>query len=115
MSYTSFSYSDLELSEDADSIIAAVTVTNTGSRHGTETVQLYMQDVTASLVRPVKELKQYAKVTLPAGKSAFVELRLYKSEMGFWNNAGEYVLEPGLFRIFVGGNSRDCLMKEIRL
>ena len=83
MSYTDFTYSNLELSEDVDSIIATVTVTNTGSRSGTETVQLYMQDVTVSLVRPVKKLKQYAKLLIPAGETVSVSLVVPKAEMGF--------------------------------
>lgn len=115
LSYTSFAYSNLSVTEAAEAVTATVTVSNTGNREGTETVQLYIQDVTASLVRPVKELKQYAKVTIPAGESCQVSLRLGKRDMGFYNNNGNYIQEDGLFRIYVGGNSRDCLCGELHV
>ena len=86
---------------------------NTGAREGTETVQLYLQDVTASLVRPVKELKDYMKVTLRAGEEKTVRFRLPKADMGFYDNSGKYLLEDGLFKIFAGGSSRDCMEAEI--
>ena len=115
LSYTTFSYSDLTVKEETDCLEISVKVANTGDREGTETVQLYMQDVTASLVRPVKELKDYARVTLSAGAEETVCFRLPKQDMGFYNNDAEYVLEDGLFRIYAGGNSRDCLEAEIRI
>ena len=115
LSYTTFSYSDLNVKEAADCLEVSVKVANTGDREGAETVQLYMQDVTASLVRPVKELKDYRKITLPAGDEETVCFRLPKQDMGFFNNDAEYVLEDGLFRIYAGGNSRDCLEAEIRV
>ena len=115
LSYTTFSYSDLTVKEEKDFLVICVKVSNTGEREGAETVQLYMQDVTASLVRPVKELKDYRKITLPAGAEETVCFRLPKQDMGFFNNDAEYVLEDGLFRIYAGGNSRDCLETEIRV
>ena len=115
LSYTTFSYSDLTVKEEKDFLEICVKVSNTGEREGAETVQLYMQDVTASLVRPVKELKDYRKITLPAGDEETVCFRLPKQDMGFFNNDAEYVLEDGLFRIYAGGNSRDCLETEIRV
>ena len=115
LSYTTFSYSDLNVEEDKDSLKISVKVANTGEREGTETVQLYMQDVTASLVRPVKELKDYRKITLAAGAQEMVSFSLPKQDMGFFNNDAEYVFEDGLFRIYAGGDSRDCLEAEIRV
>jgi len=115
LSYTTFEYSDLSVKEQGDSIVAAVTLKNTGSVKATEVVQLYMQDVTASIVRPVKELKGFKKVTLSEGQRTKVEIELKKEEMGYFNNQEEYVLEDGLFRIYVGGNSSDCLCEEIAL
>ena len=112
LSYTTFEYSNLKLDETDDKIIATVQLKNTGIREGTEVVQLYMQDVAASLVRPVKELKGYERVTLAAGQSKEVNLILRKCDMGFYNNDGKYVLESGLYRIYVGGNSQDVMMKE---
>lgn len=115
LSYTTFAYSDLKVQEDQEALHVSVQVQNTGGRKGTEVVQLYMQDVTAGLVRPVKELKGFRRIELEAGESAAVSLELKKQDMGFYDNQGKYVLEDGLFRLYVGGNSRDCLCAEIRL
>lgn len=115
LSYTTFAYDELEVEEQDEELKITVSVKNTGERTGTETVQLYMQDVTASLVRPVKELRDFAKVELASGEEKRVELTLKKAEMGFYNNQGQYVKEDGLFRIYVGGNSKECLCKEIRI
>ncbi len=115
LNYTTFGYSDLNVSQTDESLEITVKVANTGSREGIEIVQLYLQDVTASLVRPVKELKDYAKVTLKAGEKKTVRFSLPKQDMGFYDNDAQYVLEDGLFRIYAGGNSRDCLKEEIRV
>ncbi len=115
LSYTSFAYDDLCVEETADALEISVKLKNSGDREGTEVVQLYMQDVTASLVRPVKELKDYCRVALAAGEEKKISFALPKREMGFYDNNGQYRLESGLFRIYVGGGSRDCLMQEIRL
>ena len=115
LSYTEFKYSDLEVSDGGDALMIHVCVENAGKVSGTETVQLYMQDVTATLVRPVKELKGFAKVSLEPGQKACVELTLKKSQMGFYDDDMNYRLEDGKFNIYVGGNSRDCLKQEIRV
>jgi len=115
LSYTSYEYGDLTVSEESESLRIRVKVTNTGAAAGRETVQLYMQDVTASLVRPVKELKACRKVALDAGQSQEVEFLLPKKDMGFYNNEGSYCLEDGLFRIYAGGSSEDCLMQEVNV
>jgi beta-glucosidase len=112
LSYTDFSYSDLGITDSGDALEIRVSVQNTGACKGRETVQLYMQDVTASLVCPVRELKDFAKVELDANETKQVEFCLKKQDMGFYDNQGKYVCEDGLFRIYVGGNSRDCLMQE---
>lgn len=115
LSYTTFSYDSLEVQETEDSLETMVTVKNTGKRAGTEIVQLYMQDVAASLVRPVKELKGFRRVELEAGEEKIVKISLRKEDMGFFDNRGCYVKEDGKFRIYVGGNSRDCLCKELHI
>lgn len=109
LSYTTFEYSDLRVKELADVLEVSVHLKNTGEYDGTEIVQLYMRDVTASLVRPVKELKGFKRVPLCAGESAEVKFMLDKKNMGFYDNEGEYILENGRFNLYVGGNSRDCL------
>ncbi|WP_289053167.1 beta-glucosidase BglX [Carboxylicivirga marina] len=113
LTYTSFDYSNLLLSDttmnDAGNIKMNVTLTNTGSRKGTEIVQLYLQDQTASLTRPVKELKDYQKVTLLANESRVIEFNIKASQLTFYNNDNKKVLEPGVFNVFVGGNSLHVL------
>ncbi len=113
LSYTTFEYHDLQVKDCGDKFEVRVSLKNTGDCKATETVQMYLQDVTASLVRPVKELKGFQKVTLSAGQRTKVMLELDKTQMGFYNNAEEYVREDGLFRIYVGGSSKDCLCEEI--
>ena len=115
LSYTEFSYSDLEVKDMGNALEVSVQVTNTGHVEGTETVQLYMQDVTASIVRPVKELRGFTKVTLEPGQSVQVKLILMKEKMGFYDDDMSYRLEDGKFNIYAGGNSRDCLKKEIQV
>ena len=115
LSYTTYEYSDLKVAETEDSLEVSVKVSNTGERGGRETVQFYMQDVTATLVRPVKELKAFRKVELEAGETKTAAFTLPKKEMGFYDNDGVYRLEDGLFRIYAGGSSKDCLMEEVRI
>ena len=115
LSYTTYSYDNLSVAVGEDELTVEVDVTNTGDRAGVETVQLYMQDVTARIVRPVKELKGYAKVELKPGQTERVTLTLGKQDMGFYVDSGEYVLEDGLFRIYVGGSSAQCLKEEIEV
>jgi len=115
LSYTTFEYSDFVIDETEDELHIIVRISNTGDRAGRETVQLYTQDPAASLVRSVKELKRFRKVELEPGDQEEVTFTLLKTELGFYDNEGIYQLEDGMFRIYVGGNSRDCLMKEIFL
>ena len=113
LSYTEFEYRDLGIDEKDDRLDVSVTLKNIGSVRGTEVAQLYIRDVAASLVRPVKELKGYKRITLNPGEEKKVSFSLKKQDMGFYDNNGKYILEDGLFRIFVGGNSMDTLMREI--
>ena len=115
LSYTEFAFSDLNMKETDSTLEVSVYLENTGSREGTEVVQLYMRDVTASIVRPVKELKDFRRVELKPGEKKEVVFTLAKENMGFYNNEGEYCLEDGEFRIYAGGNSRDCLEAAVTL
>ncbi len=115
LSYTGFAYSDLSVTETETALTVSCTLTNTGARTGTETAQLYMQDVCASIVRPVKELKGFQKVTLAASSCKTLRFTLSKSEMGFYDDEGVYRLEDGEFRIYVGLNSRDCQATNLRV
>ena len=117
LSYTTFAYGDLHLSSTSmnagGKVKASVTVTNTGSREAAEVVQLYIRDIFASVVRPVKELKGFERITLKAGESRKVEFEITPDLLKFYNSSLDFVLEPGDFDIMVGGNSRD--VKTVRL
>jgi beta-glucosidase len=78
---------------------------NTGKVAGTEIAQLYVQDCVGSVVRPVKELKRFARVELAAGETKTVTFELPVEELAFWNIDMEYVVEPGDFRLWVAGDS----------
>lgn len=113
LSYSQFLYSELNVEDKGDELLVSVAVMNRGDYAGTETVQLYIQDVTASIVRPVKELKNFAKVGINPGEEKKVKMVLKKEDMGFYNNDKQYLKEDGLFRIYVGHSSVDCLMAEV--
>ncbi len=86
---------------------ATVTVTNTSTVAGEETVQLYISDPVASITRAVKELKGFQKVKLNGGESKEVTFTITSKDLSFYNNDLKYVWEPGEFIISIGGNSRD--------
>ena len=115
LSYTTFEYNDLCIEQKPDCLEISAMLKNTGNVTGTEVVQLYMQDVTASLVRPVKELKGYQRITLNPDEEVKVVFSLKKQDMGFYDNNGKYLLENGIFRIFIGGNAVETLMQEINV
>lgn len=111
LSYTTFKYGPLQL--DATSMTAdgqikvTVPVTNTGSRDADEVVQLYLHDVAASIARPVKELKDFARISLRADETRNVTFTITADKLKFYNSELQYVCEPGEFQIMVGPNSRD--------
>ncbi len=108
LSYTSFAYSNLIINDsDPASIKVTAIVKNTGKAEGEEVAQLYIRDKTASVVRPVKELKGFRKFSLKAGESMEVEFILTDAELGFFDNNGKFVVEPGDFDIMVGTNSQE--------
>ncbi|SNT34551.1 beta-glucosidase [Ekhidna lutea] len=115
LSYTSFNYENFKVSKEEESISISVDVTNSGDMDGEEVVQLYIQDVAASLVRPIKELKGFEKVWFAAGETKAIKFMLSKDELSFYNEMGELVFEPGEFRISVGSNSRDLNTQSITL
>ena len=115
LSYTSFSYQNLRAAQTEDAVEICAEVRNEGDRAGVETVQLYTRDVTASIVRPVKELKAFQKVALEPGECCSVSFRLEKDKLGFFLEDGSYTLEDGLFRFYLGGSSADCLAAELEI
>ncbi|MBR4977844.1 MAG: glycoside hydrolase family 3 C-terminal domain-containing protein, partial [Bacteroidales bacterium] len=117
LSYTSFEYSEPVLSASEMSlngtVTASVTVTNTGAVDGSEIVQLYIHDIYATSTRPVKELRAFRKVHIPAGESVTVDFELSADDLSYYNHSLEWVCEPGDFEIMTGPNSRD--LKSVTL
>lgn len=119
LSYTSFKYSNLELSKAActrnDAVTASVDVTNTGNREGMEIVQLYVNDVVSSVISPVKQLKGFDKVLLKAGETKTVQIHLPISELAIVDENEHDVVEPGEFEIMVGPDSRNEVLLKMSL
>ena len=109
LGYTTFDYTDLRLSSTqlalGESLEATVTITNTGDREGTEVVQLYTRDLVGSRTRPVKELKDFTRVTLQAGESREVSFALHTDQLAFHGPDMKLATEPGAFHLWVGGSS----------
>jgi len=105
LSYTSFSVSNVVVpAQMTDTLAVTATVTNTGARAGDEVVQLYIHDRVASRTRPVRELKGFARVSLAPGASKRVTLTLKRDDLRFWGD-GDWVIEPGLFDLWVATSS----------
>ena len=119
LSYTNFSFSDIKLSSntltDGKSITATVKLTNNGKYDGKEVVQLYTRDLVGSITRPVKELKGFQKISLKAGESKDVTFTITEEDLKFYNSNLKFVAEPGDFKLFIGGNSRDVKETSFKL
>ena len=113
LSYASFKYENLRLSSTSitknQSVKAAVDVENTGKRVADEIVQLYIEDEVASIARPVEELKGFRRVTLRPGEKQAVEFVITPDDLSFYDRSMQKIVEPGGFKVFVGGNSVDVL------
>lgn len=111
LSYTQFQYSDIRLTKNQyranDKIEVIITLTNTGNYDGEEVVQLYIRDVAASVVRPVKELKGFQKVFLKKGEAKEVRFLLTADDLRFYNDRLQFIYEPGEFKLYIGGSSND--------
>lgn len=113
LSYTAFEYRDLRVEVDRSGLRARVIVANTGQREGEEVVQLYLRDNVATISRPVKELKAFRRVAIPAGGEMEVELAVPRQAMGFFDGEGRLHLEPGTFTVWVGPNSDEGLQAQV--
>ena len=92
-----------------------VDVTNTGKVRGDEVVQLYIRDEVSSVTRPVKELRGFRRITLNPGETKTVEFTLGSDELSFLNRDMHRVVEPGTFKIMVGGNSVDVTTAKLEV
>jgi beta-glucosidase len=115
-SYTTFEVAKLRLSSSAvprnGSLQASVTVTNTGRRKGDEVVQLYLHDPVATISQPVRRLRGFERVTLDPGQTRTVTFTLDKSDFGFYDNRGTFVVEPGQIDVYAGNSSSADMMRS---
>jgi beta-glucosidase len=116
LSYTTFEVSNLRLSSSTvsknRSLEASVTVTNTGRRKGDEVVQLYLHDPVATISQPVRRLRGFERVTLAPGQARTVTFTLDKSDFGFYDNRGKFVVEPGQIDVYAGNSSSTDLTQS---
>jgi beta-glucosidase len=117
LSYTTFSYSDLQVNateiKETDRVVVTVKVKNTGRLAGQEVTQLYIHEQRSKVVRPEKELKAFAKVALQPAEEAVVSFELEKRDFAYYDvSTHEWIVNPGKFEILVGGSSRDLPLKQ---
>ncbi|TWC47813.1 beta-glucosidase [Pseudomonas sp. SJZ080] len=119
LSYTDFSLTDMALSSTTlnktGKLDASVTVKNTGKRDGETVVQLYIQDVTGSMIRPLKELKNFQKIMLKAGEQKVVHFTITEDDLKFFNAQLKYAAEPGKFNVQIGLDSQDVTQQSFEL
>ncbi|UVM49224.1 MULTISPECIES: beta-glucosidase BglX [unclassified Pseudomonas] len=119
LSYTQFSLTDMALSSTTlnktGKLDASVVVKNTGKRDGETVVQLYIQDVTGSMIRPVKELKNFQKVMVKAGEQKVVHFTITEDDLKFYNAQLKYAAEPGKFNVQIGLDSQDVTQQSFEL
>ncbi|MGF6198437.1 beta-glucosidase BglX [Pseudomonas sp. B1(2018)] len=119
LSYTEFSLSDMALSSTTlnktGKLDASVTVKNTGKRDGETVVQLYIQDVAGSMIRPIKELKNFQKVMIKAGEQKVVHFTITEDDLKFYNTQLKYAAEPGKFNVQIGLDSEDVTQQSFEL
>lgn len=116
LSYTNFKYSNLQLSKNKmkpnEKIDVTLNIANTGKFDGEEVVQLYLHDRVGSIVRPVKELKDFAKIKLKSGESRTIKFIIDKEKLSFYNQKLKWVAETGDFDLMIGSSSEDIRLKD---
>jgi beta-glucosidase len=119
LSYTTFNYGDVKISNNTlkpgQKITVTTTVTNSGSVAGEEVVQLYIRDLVGTSTRPVKELKGFQKISLQPGETKTVSFSISEDMLRFYNSQLKFVSEAGDFKAFVGTNSRDVKEVDFKL
>jgi len=119
LGYSKFEYSEIRLSKKqfkpGEKIEAVVTVRNAGEYDGEEVVQLYIRDITGSVVRPVKELKGFQKIMLKKGEAKEIRFSIGTDDLRFYNDKLQYIYEPGEFKMFIGGSSADVKETNFQL
>lgn len=120
LSYTTFNYENLTVKEidsssESPRIKVSVDITNSGTLEGREVAQLYIRDLFASITRPVKELKGFELISLKPGETTTVNFELNTETLGFYDNDGQWTIEPGEFEVFVGGSSDSTITSSFEL
>ncbi|MGL4293213.1 MAG: beta-glucosidase BglX [Bacteroidales bacterium] len=119
LSYTTFAYGDVKLSagsmDEKGTITASVDVTNTGTKDGSEVIQLYIRDIVGTSTRPVMELKGFEKRMIKAGETINVSFEITPELLKYYNYELQYLAEPGDFTVMIGGNSRDVKSAQFTL
>ena len=115
LSYTTYEYNGFKLAKKEiaanETIDATVKITNTGDRDGVEIVQLYIRDRFSSATRPVKELKDFARVSLKAGETKEITFTITPEKLAFYDRNMQWTVEPGECIVMVGATSAvECLM-----
>lgn len=113
LSYSSVHYKNFHVIKENDSVFAEITVQNCSNLETLETVQLYIHDCAACVVRPIKELKGFRQICLKAGESKTVCFPITKDMLKFYNKDLAYVFEPGEFDIMIGKNSREVTSQRV--
>ena len=115
LSYTSFAYSNLKISPGEhglrDDVTVSVDVQNTGSREGTEVVQLYTRDLVSSVTTYEKNLRGFQRVLLKPGETKTISFTLTPADLSLWDRNMKFVVEPGMFRVMIGASSEDIKLK----
>ena len=119
LSYTTFEIANVRLGQKrirgGRSTHALADITNTGTRAGSEVVQMYIRDLVSSVTRPVKELKGFKRVSLEPGETQTVTFDITPQSLAFYNVDMHEVVEPGDFEIMIGNSSRNCDLKRVIL
>ncbi len=117
LSYTTFNYSNLKITKPIirlnEETTVTVDVTNTGKVQGDEVAQMYLRDEVSSVTRPVKELKDFARISLNPGETKRVTFKITPEKLAFFNREMKRIVEPGTFLIMVGGNSMNLLTQQL--
>ncbi|MBX7172241.1 MAG: glycoside hydrolase family 3 C-terminal domain-containing protein [Pyrinomonadaceae bacterium] len=119
LSYTTFKYSNLKIAKPKigtnEETTVTVDITNTGKVRGDEVAQMYIRDEVSSVTRPIKELKDFARVSIEPGQTKTVTFKITPAKLQFYNREMKRVVEPGTFQIMVGGNSIDLLKETLEV
>jgi beta-glucosidase len=119
LSYTTFSYANLKILKPiikpGEETIVTVDVTNTGKMRGDEIAQMYVRDEISSVTRPVKELKDFVRITLEPNETKQITFKITPAKLEFYNRQMQRVVEPGIFQIMVGGNSVNLINQQLEV